>query len=131
MNGPSGDERRRRRHQTAAHGRDGEDRDARGEDPAAAEPVAERTADEEQRCEKERVGFDDPLDFGRGRVELRLEDREGDVDHRSVDERHARAQNRRRKNPGLRGPLRGGADRLGAENPFVARRLADMGHGFR
>ena len=41
-----------------------------GEDPPAAEPVAERAEDEQERGERERVGVDDPLQVAEAGVEV-------------------------------------------------------------
>ena len=50
--------------QRAGERGDAEQRDADREDAAPAEAVAERTADQQQRGEEERIRLDDPLRIG-------------------------------------------------------------------
>jgi hypothetical protein len=57
--------------------------------------------DENQRAEEERIGLDDPLDVGDGRVEMLLQRGQRDVDDRAVDEGHARRDDRRVERPPL------------------------------
>ena len=40
------------------------------EDPPTAEPVAERSTDEDQGCERERVARDHPLESGEAGIEI-------------------------------------------------------------
>ena len=87
-----GDQLRDAGREAAPDGREREERDADVVNPAAAEVVAERSADEKQRGEEERVGFDDPLHVDGGGVECGLERREGDVDDGAVDEGEAGAE---------------------------------------
>ena len=67
--------------------RDSEAGDAEREDPAAAEHVAERAADEQQRAERQQVGVDHPLLGRETAVQARPDRRQRDVDDRSVEER--------------------------------------------
>ena len=55
----------------APRGGGGENEHADREDLAAASKIAQRSAGQEQRRQRERVGFDDPLNFGQRRVETR------------------------------------------------------------
>ena len=65
----------------------------------AAQVIAERTAEQQERREQKRVRFDHPLHVdGRG-LEVRLQRRQRHVDDRAVDEHHARSENRRGENP--------------------------------
>ena len=69
------------------------------EDAAAAETVASGAADKEQRGEKQRIGFDNPLDVDEAGVKLTLQRRERHVDHRPIDKHHAGSKNRYRQDP--------------------------------
>ena len=74
------------------------------EQPLAPVEVAERSAEQDQRREEQRVAFDDPLHLRRVRAQLALDHRQRDVHRRAVDERHRRSENRRDEHPGLRHP---------------------------
>src|ERR1041385_1018868 len=63
------------RSKAAERGGNREDHDADVEDATASIAIAERTADEQQRGEKERVSLDDPLYTDRGGVEIGLQER--------------------------------------------------------
>src|SRR5216117_2481610 len=66
-----------------------------GEEHAlAADLIAHRAADEDQRAQEEGVRFDDPLHLGDRRVKIRLKGGKGHVHDGRVDERHARAKDR-------------------------------------
>ena len=58
----------------------------------AAEEVAERAADEDQRAEREQVGVDDPLLEREAAAEVALDRRQRDVDDRRVDEHDRRPE---------------------------------------
>ena len=62
------------------------------EDEAVAEHVTERTAEQQESREDQRIRLDDPLRVGDGGVQRGLQRREGDVDGRPVDERETRAE---------------------------------------
>ena len=62
------------------------------EDPPPAVEVAERAADEDQRCEHQQVGLDDPLLVGERGVEVVAQRRQRDVDDGLVDEHDRRAE---------------------------------------
>ena len=62
------------------------------EQPARAEEVAERAADEEQRAERQQVRVDDPLLEREPAAEVVLDRRQRDVDDRRVDEDDDRAE---------------------------------------
>src|SRR6266542_2587881 len=79
-----------------------------------------RSADENECGEEERVGLDDPLNVRNGGFQALLEHRQRNVDHRPVDEGHARAENRGREDPlRRRACARRGLGRL--EDHLVAR----------
>ena len=126
------------------------------EDPPLAVEVAERAADEDQRAEREQVGVGDPLLAGQAAAEVALDRRQRDVDHRRVEPRHERAQDRgqqrealaavghatmlRRRDLRLRRQWRVGlcptadSKRRGPEPPGVlsaASAPEGAGHGFR
>ena len=77
-------------------------RDADEKDALAPELIAQRSADENQRAEKQRVGLDHPLDVGDRRVKIGLERGQRDVDDRRIDERHARPEDRGDQRPSIR-----------------------------
>ena len=89
--------------EAAPDGREREQRDADEVNAAAAEMVAERSADEKERGEEEGVGFDDPLHVDGGGVECGLERRDSDVDDGAVDEGEAGAEDRGGEDVGSRG----------------------------
>ena len=73
---------------------DAEAGDAEREDPPLAVEVAERAADEDERAEREQVGVGDPLLAGQAAAEVALDGRQRDVDHRRVERRDERAEDR-------------------------------------
>ena len=80
-----------------------EEHDAEQEHALAAELIAHRSADQDQRAQEQRVGFDHPLHVGDRRVEVGLERGQRDVDDRRVDERHARPEDGRDERPSATG----------------------------
>ena len=76
--------------------RGGEEDDAEQEHSLAAELIAQRPADQNQRAQQQRVGFDHPLDVGDRRVKVSLKRGQRDVDDGGIDERHARREDCRR-----------------------------------
>ena len=66
--------------------------DACHEDQPAPIPVRERTAGENQRGERERVGVHDPLQAGQARIEALLHVRQRDDHDSDVEEQHERRQ---------------------------------------
>ena len=68
----------------------------------AAELIAHRSTDQDQRAQEQRVGFDHPLHVGDRRVEVGLKRGERDVDDGGIDKRHARAEDRRGQRPSAR-----------------------------
>ncbi len=64
--------------------------------------VAEAAAEQQQRRERDEIGVDDPLQAGDRRAEVVADRRQGDVDHCSVEERHARPEHGRRHDPSCR-----------------------------
>ena len=54
--------------------------------------IAQRAAGQEQRRQRQRVGFDHPLHLGQRRVERGLQRGKRDVDDGAVDERQARSE---------------------------------------
>ena len=95
--GAGRDQRARARRRGAQHRSHPEPDDAGGEDPPAAEEVAERAADEQQRAEREQIRVDDPLLGGEAAVQVGADRREGDVDERAVQEDRARAEDARQQ----------------------------------
>jgi hypothetical protein len=63
----------------------------------------ERDRQEDQRTQKQRVGFDHPLHVRDGRVEVPLQCGERNIDDGRIDERHARPENGRGEGPAARG----------------------------
>ena len=61
-------------------------------DPAAAEDVPQRAADQQKGPESEQVGLDDPLLRRQASVQVVRDRGQGDVDHRAVQERHPRPE---------------------------------------
>jgi hypothetical protein len=99
LHGAAGNQHRRRGGDAAGHGGDGEEEQAGEENALAAELIAERSADQDERAEKQRVGLDHPLDVGDRGVEIGLKRGQRHVHDRAVDERHARRQDRRHQRP--------------------------------
>ena len=62
--------------------------DADDEDPAPTVHISQRAADEEERRDKERVGFYDPLDVRKAGMHVRLQNRQRHVHNGHVGERH-------------------------------------------
>ena len=83
----------------AEQGGHGEDADAEDEDSAAPVTVAQRTAEEDQRGQRERVAVEDPLERARRGVQIPADGRQRDVDNRPVEECHPRAEHRDRQHP--------------------------------
>src|ERR1700681_2547210 len=83
--------------------------------------VAERSAQQDQRRQEQRVALDDPLHLRRVGGELALDHRQRDVDRAAVDERHGRAEDRRDQHPGLR---HGGSIGYSGGLPLLPRRTA-------
>ena len=73
--------------------------DPDGEHSAAAEPIAERAPEEEQRGQRHEVRVEHPLEVGEVRVEVAGHRGQGDVDDRAVEKRHARAEDRGGEHP--------------------------------
>ena len=69
-----------------------EQRGADDEDAAVAVHVAEPSADDQQRRERERVAGDDPLQRRQGGVELAQDGRDRDVQHRVVEHHDERGE---------------------------------------
>ena len=82
-----------------AGGGEREQHHAGREDPPASQAIAERAAHQDQGGEHQRVRLDDPLHLPHRRPEAALHDRERDVDHRPVEEGHARAEDRHHQRP--------------------------------
>ena len=84
------------RREAAADRGQREQHDPGDEHRAPSEPSPSRAAHQHQRAEKQQIGIDDPLRSPpRSRLQFALDGRQGDVDHRAVDEGHARAENGR------------------------------------
>jgi hypothetical protein len=113
--------------EAARHRGQGEPGDTHEEDPAPAEAVPQRAANQEQGGEEQRVRLDDPLHLGHRGPEVRLERGQGDVDRRSVDEGHAGAQDRRRQHPPFRSFAARSAFPSREDRSLVARRRQTHG----
>ncbi len=72
----------------ARRGGEGEQRQARGEEPSTTEAVGQGAEGEDGRGEGERVRVDDPLQATEARVEVLGDAREGRVDDRDVEHEH-------------------------------------------
>ena len=79
--------------------RDGEDREADGEQAATTEAVGQRAGRQHDGGERERVGVDDPLQAGEAGVEVG-----GDVGERGVDDRDVEHEHRGRRTHHGEGP---------------------------
>ena len=77
------------------------------EHPAAAELVAEATADQQQRDERQHVGLDHPLLPGEADVEPVADRRQRNVDDGAVEEDDGRAEDRRDQRQSLLAGHRG------------------------
>ena len=73
--------------------------DAGQKGPAPAEPVAERTAQQDQRGQHQHVAVDDPLQAGDVGVQVLTHRGQRDVDDRAVQERHPGAEGGGRQHP--------------------------------
>ena len=69
----------------AAHRRHGEPDDADGENPPPPQPVAERTAEEQERSQRERVAGDDPLQGAESAVKGAADGGQGDADDGGIE----------------------------------------------
>ena len=83
--------------------REGEPDHTDDEDPTTAEPVTERSADEDQGCERERVARHHPLETGEAGIEIVAETGQGDVDDGRVERDHPGAEHRPEQHPARRG----------------------------
>ena len=92
------DEHEQVRGEPAQQGRQREPHHADEEDPAAAEQVAERAAEQDQRGEGEGVAVDGPLQAVQRGVQVPADRRECHVDDGPVEHRHARAEDGRQQN---------------------------------
>ena len=72
-----------------------------GKDPAPSHLVTESAFQEEERRHDERVALHHPLDFSRGGAKRFLKYGQSDVHHRTVDERHTRAEDAGGQHPAL------------------------------
>ena len=65
------------------------------EDPPAPVQVAERSADQQQRAERQQIRLDHPLLISERAAQVRADRRQRDVDDRAVEEHDARAEDAR------------------------------------
>ena len=63
--------------------------------------IAEHAADQNERAEQQRIGFDHPLQGGDIGIEILLDRRQRDVDRGRVDDGEAGAAHRRRENANI------------------------------
>ncbi len=90
----------------------GEQADPDQQHPAPAEPVRRRPAHQDEGAQQQQIGVHHPLHRRAARREVALDGRQGDIDHRAVDEGHAGGQHRGQQDQGLAGfrqGVRGGA----------------------
>ena len=83
----------------ARDARDGERHEAGDEDPPAAEAIAERAAEQQERGERDEVRVDRPLQTRDVGLQVAADRRQRDVDDRAVEERDARAEHGRGDHP--------------------------------
>src|SRR5262249_24212491 len=102
LNRTGDDQGARRIGEGTGDGRDREEPDAAEKHALASELVTERTANQNQATEKQRVRFDHPLHIRDRRLQVPLQGGQRDVDDRGVDERHARPDDGGRERPPLR-----------------------------
>jgi hypothetical protein len=74
-----------------------EDCEAGHEDLFRADAIPERARGENERCERERVGADDPLQFRYAAAERRADAAQSRIDDRDVELNDAEAETHRRK----------------------------------
>ena len=88
----------------SAHATDasGERHEPGEEDPAAAEAVAERAAEEQERGERDEVRVERPLQTGDVGLQVAADRGQRDVHDRAVEERDARPEHGRRDHPARR-----------------------------
>ena len=85
--------------EAAPGGSRGENHDARDEDSTASVAIPERTADEQQRGEEERISFDDPLDADDRGLQILLQRWQRHIHHRAVDKGETGAEDGRSEDP--------------------------------
>jgi hypothetical protein len=76
---------------------------AEHEHPSPAEPVAQRTAEQDERRQGERVAVQRPLQAAEVGAEIVADARQRDVDHRRVEEGHAGAEHGGEQDPAAGG----------------------------
>ncbi len=102
---PEDDQLQRRLGERAQRAADREAGDADQVDASAAEPVAERSADEDQRGEADQVAVGDPLQLGQRGAEVGADAAQRDVDDGAVEHGDAGAEGDREQGE----PAEGGA----------------------
>jgi hypothetical protein len=107
--------------------RDGEDRQAGQEQPAAAEPVGERAGDEDRGGERERVGVDDPLQARQARVEVLGDARERRVHDGDVEHEHRGGRADHHERPALGAHVGAPGKRKGTRGSLPPRPLLAIG----
>ena len=108
------------RHATPCRG-NCKDCNADQEGAAASEQIANRTADQDERAEKQTIRLNYPLHVNHGRAEAGLESRQCDIHDRAVDEGHAGCENCRSQDPRSRRRLARGNRGPGSDREFIAR----------
>jgi hypothetical protein len=96
---PRGDEDLDRGGHRAQQRRHREQANADHEDTAPAVAIAQRSAEEDQRCQGELVAVENPLERACRGVQVAPDRGQRDVDHRPIEERHARSQDRDEEHP--------------------------------
>src|SRR5581483_2944631 len=108
----------------AANRRNAERQDATREYALAAQPIADRAADQNQRRQEQQIDLDDPLRADDRGVQLLLDDREHDGDDGPIEEREARAEDRGGEDPERRASALAVASGRGVGDRGLARRAA-------
>src|SRR5207244_13190003 len=86
------DERHDRSDEATPAGGQGEDRDANGKEAPSPVQITQRSSHENERGEKERIGFHNPLHIsGRG-AQVLLDHWQGDIDDGAINKSHARSK---------------------------------------
>jgi hypothetical protein len=96
---PRGDQEPDHRRARAEAGGGGEERDAGEEHTDPAEAVPGRSAEQDQRGERQQIGVEDPLELAHPGAEVAADDRQRDVDHGPVEERHRGSGDRDAEQP--------------------------------
>jgi len=103
LHGAGGDQHGHGGRQRAGGGGEGEQRDASGEDPAPAEPVAERGGGDDACGERDAVGVHRPLQGRQADMEVELHPRQRRYHHQGVQHHHEIGRRGQPENPAAAG----------------------------